>query len=450
MLDRNPGVTIGQPEVLDRVPSVESKANGGVSGEKSEGGAEYGGTMVMGKPTPLPSKADDYEAMIDRMSNYPSVAAGLVDKLSDHLSPIEEHAARLLLSGAAGDEGQLDDFLDSDKGLASQKALRAKLGDAGSAAFQTAIKMYPMAASLAGGRGKTGTVQPDLYLNHLLSESAIPVREAELPRPELRDPAVRQAMLAGPEHMSPPAGEVTKVGAPPRGIPVDPTAPKTWWKIPDYMAPTRLMDPAQYPTSPNLQLPPGSGTVKIRVAKPLREIDVPDPTVKLDEGGSVALAGRQSALDGWVRHLDDGGDAGSGGLLGGIMKGLGAAGQEESAQNGQESQLQSTMSQLGPILSIISMLDTGGTVPGKPPIPGKDSLRNDVVPALLTAKEKVIPQSITTAEHAPEKTAAFVAALDAGANPKKAKQVASGVTAENLKSVLDRLSVLEKKLKGRR
>jgi hypothetical protein len=55
---------------------------------------------------------------------------------------------------------------------------------------------------------------------------------------------------------------------------------------------------------------------------------------------------------------------------------------------------------------------TGGVVPGHARVPG-DSPRNDTVPAMLTPGEVVIPRSIAQAPDAPDRTAAFVAALKA-------------------------------------
>lgn len=52
----------------------------------------------------------------------------------------------------------------------------------------------------------------------------------------------------------------------------------------------------------------------------------------------------------------------------------------------------------------------GKPVPGKAPVKG-NSLANDKVPAMLSPKEIVIPRSITMADNAPEKAAAFVAAI---------------------------------------
>lgn len=52
----------------------------------------------------------------------------------------------------------------------------------------------------------------------------------------------------------------------------------------------------------------------------------------------------------------------------------------------------------------------GGMIPGQAAVPGDDP-RNDVVPAMLSPKEIVLPRSVTMSENAPEKAAAFVAAL---------------------------------------
>jgi hypothetical protein len=55
-------------------------------------------------------------------------------------------------------------------------------------------------------------------------------------------------------------------------------------------------------------------------------------------------------------------------------------------------------------------MKSGGMVPGQAPVSG-DSPKNDKVPAMLSPKEIVLPRSITMSDNAPEKAAAFVAAI---------------------------------------
>lgn len=59
-------------------------------------------------------------------------------------------------------------------------------------------------------------------------------------------------------------------------------------------------------------------------------------------------------------------------------------------------------------------MKNGGHVPGKAKVPGPvNSYKNDVVPAVLSPKEIVLPRSVTLADNAPEKAAAFVRAIQA-------------------------------------
>lgn len=55
----------------------------------------------------------------------------------------------------------------------------------------------------------------------------------------------------------------------------------------------------------------------------------------------------------------------------------------------------------------------GAEVPGKPKVDGKNTQKNDVVPAMLTPKEIVLPLSVTEADDAPAAAAKFVAAIQA-------------------------------------
>ncbi len=54
----------------------------------------------------------------------------------------------------------------------------------------------------------------------------------------------------------------------------------------------------------------------------------------------------------------------------------------------------------------------GKMVPGKPKVTG-DNLKNDVVPAMLSPGEIVIPRSIAQHPDAPSRAAAFVQAIQA-------------------------------------
>lgn len=71
-----------------------------------------------------------------------------------------------------------------------------------------------------------------------------------------------------------------------------------------------------------------------------------------------------------------------------------------------------------PNLPATMLAAQGGQIPGKAMV-GGNSLKNDVVPAVLSPKEIVIPRSITMGKNAPEKAAAFVAQVLAQQNAKK-------------------------------
>lgn len=61
-----------------------------------------------------------------------------------------------------------------------------------------------------------------------------------------------------------------------------------------------------------------------------------------------------------------------------------------------------------PVLGAI--LARGGVIPGTAPVSG-DSRKNDTVPSLLSPGEIVLPRSVAQAEDAPDRAAAFVAAI---------------------------------------
>lgn len=64
----------------------------------------------------------------------------------------------------------------------------------------------------------------------------------------------------------------------------------------------------------------------------------------------------------------------------------------------------------------------GMKVPGKANVPGKDTLKNDTVPAMLSPGEIVIPKSIAEAHDAPQKAMAFVQAIQAKQGLKRGKR----------------------------
>lgn len=63
-----------------------------------------------------------------------------------------------------------------------------------------------------------------------------------------------------------------------------------------------------------------------------------------------------------------------------------------------------------PDISSMMSMKTGGKIPGKAKVKG-DSLKNDTIPALLSAGEIVLPRHVTTHKDAPKKAAEFVAAV---------------------------------------
>jgi hypothetical protein len=65
--------------------------------------------------------------------------------------------------------------------------------------------------------------------------------------------------------------------------------------------------------------------------------------------------------------------------------------------------------------SIGGLAAQGGHVPGQAKVSG-DSIKNDVVPAMLSPKEIVLPRSVTLADDAPQKAAEFVSSIKAQKN----------------------------------
>ena len=141
-------------------------------------------------------------------------------------------------------------------------------------------------------------------------------------------------------------------------------------------------------------------------------------------GGAVKLADGTGSL------------GGEGSLSGGVPDYYTAP---DSIQDPSQKQYSAQEDAVGSTLgSLISMLDTGGRVPGSIP-PGPDSARNDVIPVLGTSGEIMIPKTIATAKDSPAESAAFIAAIKAGKNPKAAANIAKGrggLSNEELTSVL--------------
>lgn len=85
---------------------------------------------------------------------------------------------------------------------------------------------------------------------------------------------------------------------------------------------------------------------------------------------------------------------------------------------------------------------SGGPVPGKEVVKG-DSKKNDVVPAMLSANEVVLPKSVTQAKDAPSKAAEFMRHLKDVKNPGD-KDPGYSKVAKSKKSLKDRVAHLEK------
>ena len=77
------------------------------------------------------------------------------------------------------------------------------------------------------------------------------------------------------------------------------------------------------------------------------------------------------------------------------------------ADGGEVDQQPSLLEQAGKLAPLLMMLKSGGPVPGKATVAG-DSPKNDTVPAMLSAKEIVLPRSVTLSPDAPKKAAEFV------------------------------------------
>lgn len=78
-----------------------------------------------------------------------------------------------------------------------------------------------------------------------------------------------------------------------------------------------------------------------------------------------------------------------------------------AADDSKSSDSESQLEQLAPLIAIMGA-NKGAVVPGDPKVPGKNTLKNDVVPAMLTPKEIILPLSVTQAKNPGEAAKAFV------------------------------------------
>lgn len=97
---------------------------------------------------------------------------------------------------------------------------------------------------------------------------------------------------------------------------------------------------------------------------------------------------------------------------GGEAEGAEGAGAEEAggAEAAGEAGEGGEAAEAGEGLEAAALLSKGGVIPGKPKV-NHNTEKNDVVPALLTPKEIVLPISVTQAKDAPEAAKQFVMAL---------------------------------------
>lgn len=88
----------------------------------------------------------------------------------------------------------------------------------------------------------------------------------------------------------------------------------------------------------------------------------------------------------------------------------------------------------------------GGPVPGKAKVPG-NSVRNDVVPAMLSPGEEVLPRSVTQAQDAPAKASEFVRHLQEQKKTRDSKEGYPGPARKQM-ALKDRVERLEKMFSG--
>lgn len=95
----------------------------------------------------------------------------------------------------------------------------------------------------------------------------------------------------------------------------------------------------------------------------------------------------------------------------------------------------------------MSNFKAGGKVPGKPLV-NKNSPKNDVVPAMVSPGEDVLPLSVTQSPNAPQKAKEFVQHLME--QERGGKSAKTGKATASNKSLNSRVSALEKHLMGAR
>lgn len=89
---------------------------------------------------------------------------------------------------------------------------------------------------------------------------------------------------------------------------------------------------------------------------------------------------------------------------------------------------------------------SGGPVPGKASVPGKNDPRNDTVPAMLSPGEEVLPLSVTKAKDPEKKAVEFMKHLKSQKDDEKGPK-GYGKVLQAKKSLADRVADLEKHMK---
>lgn len=143
------------------------------------------------------------------------------------------------------------------------------------------------------------------------------------------------------------------------------------------------------------------------------------PNLMSGSGSGVEVNGPTGKIGGGSSSPSTGGDPGSGAGAGGVSA--------------------SPMMMAAP-----EAVANGGAISGHPAHPGND-YRNDIVPALLSKGEIVIPNSITQSDDAPEKAAEFIRQL---MNKKDGDSSYKDV-AKSKKSLKERVEYLEKCMGGK-
>lgn len=101
------------------------------------------------------------------------------------------------------------------------------------------------------------------------------------------------------------------------------------------------------------------------------------------------------------------------------------------------------------LMSLLALLAKGGQVPGHAPMPG-NNYANDTHPALLSAKEVVLPRSVTLAKNSPEKAKEFMASIKAQQNPSTPEATGFSKVLESHRNLAATLARIESKLKGKK